>query len=153
MTAVNHALTGAALAFLTGNPYVAVPAALASHFICDVLPHYGDVQEVNGAIDSPRFTAILLIDMALCGLLVAALVSVRPEYWSLAAVCAFLATSPDFAWLPGYIRVKRGRPFLNRPNAFVRFTMWIQWFQRPIGAVVELAWLVAGTAIVATYIR
>lgn len=152
MTAVNHALTGATLAFLIGNPYVALPVALVSHFICDSLPHYGDVREANSAVGSRRFTNILLLDIALCGLLVIALATIRPEHWWLAAVCAFLATLPDAAWLPAYIRVKRGGPFLNKPNRYVRFSIWIQWFQRPIGAVVELAWFVAGSAIVAAYL-
>ena len=40
MTATNHALTGATIATLVRQPYLAIPLAFLSHFFCDALPHF-----------------------------------------------------------------------------------------------------------------
>lgn len=65
MTATNHALTGAAIGLLVGEPLIAVPAAIASHFICDALPHYGRVGPDSKTIGSKGFRNYLLSDAAL----------------------------------------------------------------------------------------
>ena len=40
MTATGHALIGTVIAAKIGNPALAVPIALASHFAADALPHW-----------------------------------------------------------------------------------------------------------------
>jgi len=40
MTATGHALIGTVIAAKVGNPALAIPIALASHFIADALPHW-----------------------------------------------------------------------------------------------------------------
>lgn len=40
MTATAHALVGTVIAAKIGNPYLAVPLALASHFVLDLIPHW-----------------------------------------------------------------------------------------------------------------
>lgn len=40
MTATAHALAGAALAAKIANPYIGLPAALVSHFLMDLVPHW-----------------------------------------------------------------------------------------------------------------
>lgn len=40
MTATGHALIGTVIAAKIGNPVLAVPIALASHFLADALPHW-----------------------------------------------------------------------------------------------------------------
>ena len=40
MTATAHALIGASLALKLANPYIGIPAALISHFIADMVPHW-----------------------------------------------------------------------------------------------------------------
>jgi hypothetical protein len=40
MTATGHALIGTVIAAKVGNPVLAIPIALASHFIADSLPHW-----------------------------------------------------------------------------------------------------------------
>jgi hypothetical protein len=40
MTATAHALIGTVIAAKVGNPALAIPIALASHFICDAVPHW-----------------------------------------------------------------------------------------------------------------
>lgn len=40
MTATGHALVAALIAAKFTNPYIALPLSFASHFACDVLPHW-----------------------------------------------------------------------------------------------------------------
>lgn len=136
MTATNHAVTGALIGLSIGHP-IALPLALLSHFALDALPHFGREADF---IKSKSFIAFLISDASLCVLLVVLLAIASPVNWLLAAICSFLATSPDFMWFPRFLRATRGlkEPKLTHPIA--KFHSWIQWFQRPIGAVVELTW-------------
>ena len=139
MTAANHALTGALIGLAIGEPLIALPAALLSHFVCDALPHYGS-KNPEATLKTNRFRNYLTVEAALCFLLVLTLALVRPEHWLLAAVCAFLATSPDFLWIPRYLKTRAGKQW--HPGRFSTFAADIQWFQRPIGAVVEVVWFI-----------
>ncbi len=40
MTATGHAIIGTVIAAKIGNPVLAIPIALASHFVADALPHW-----------------------------------------------------------------------------------------------------------------
>jgi len=153
MRAINHALTGAVIGLTVSNPVVAIPLAFVSHFVCDAIPHYGSGNSSSVALASRRFAVFLVVDALLCLSLVVVLGAAQPFNWLLAAVCAFTAALPDFAFLPGYLRVKQGGVLLtDRASFFVRFAKNIQWFERPIGAAVETVWFVAGVSIVITYL-
>lgn len=139
MRAINHAVTGALIGFVIGEPWVAVPAAVASHYVCDAIPHYDEGQTGKAAwIASRRFLWLLIIDALLCVLLVGMLALAHPLNWFLAAGCAFAATSPDFLNI-GLFRQARHRGKLSM-GWYGRLNTRLQWFQRPIGAVVEVAW-------------
>jgi hypothetical protein len=146
--ATNHALTGAILGLSIGHP-VALPLAFASHFVLDAIPHYGDD---NKRLASSSFVIQLFIDAAFCGLLVLVLALSGPIDWLLAASCAFLAASPDFMWIPKFLHARRGNKEAKSHNAVIRFHTWIQWFQKPIGAVVEVAWLAGAVLLLAKII-
>lgn len=138
MTITNHALTGAVIGLTVSNPLIAIPAAYVSHYICDAIPHYdGD----NDRMSRPGFKYYLAADAALCVALVVLLALVRPDMWIVAAVCAFLATSPDLFWINRYRCVLAGKAW--KPNWHSKFASRIQWFERPIGAVVEVSWAIA----------
>ncbi len=138
MRAINHAVTGAVIAVASGNAWLAVPAAIASHFVLDAIPHHGDAHKVP---DSQSFTNTLIADALLCIGLVAVLSVWQPSHWQLASVCAFLATSPDLMWIGRFRNARRGlKP--PRFNTIMRFHSQIQWFQRPIGVVTEVAWFI-----------
>ena len=149
MTATNHALTGAAIGLLTGKPIVAVPLAIASHFICDAIPHFGftDRQKV---LSTNLFKNYLIVEATVCAGIVALLFVRHPEHWLLASFCAFAATSPDFLWIGKFIKARKNLKW--RPNGFARFAGGIQWFQKPIGGLVELAWFSALILIIAPFI-
>lgn len=150
MTATNHALTGAVIGLVIGEPLIALPAAVLSHFICDALPHYGRLGPDNITIGSRNFQNYLLTDATLCFLLVVILALTQPQHWLLAAVCAFLAAMPDFGWINKFRKARQDKPW--RPNRYSRFARDIQWFQRPIGWLVELVWFVAAIAILAPFL-
>jgi len=150
MRAINHALTGAAIGFIIHEPVVAIPVAVASHFVCDALPHFGtdEPEEIN--LKSDLFRNLLIIDAVLCVVLVGVLAVLAPANWLLAAVCAFAAAAPDFLSFNRYHQV-----LTNRPVKLGWFTQWakaIQWFERPIGAVVEIAWFVATLIIIRPFL-
>jgi len=143
VTATNHALTGAVIGMVVSNPWIAVPTALVSHFVCDAIPHFGMGKEF---IRTKAFRNFLIFDAALCIVLVLFLGMVQPAYWMLAAVCAFVATSPDLLWIPLYKKSLQGKGYTF--TGFYKFAADIQWFERPIGGIVELLWFFAATFIV-----
>lgn len=140
MTATNHAVTGAVIGLTVVNPWLAVPAAVASHLVCDAIPHYGGSVSLN----SKKFKVYLIIDASLCIALVGFLFLYAGPAWLLAAVCAFAATSPDLIWIRKFRVTNEGKSF--RPSLVEKFLGKIQWFERPSGALVEAVWLVAGLA-------
>lgn len=145
MTATNHALTGAVIGILVGQPWIAVPAAVASHFVCDAIPHFKVNLPDKTLLKTKGFRNYLIVDGSLCVLLVACLAVFQPQHWFLASVCAFLATSPDLFSINKYIKMRSGQRW--RPNAYSKFADGIQWFSRPVGAVVEITWLVMALTI------
>jgi len=136
MRAINHALTGAVIGLTISQPAVAVPVAFASHFALDMVPHFGNDSE---AVGGKNFRNWLVADALLCVALVAVLLMVRPHYWWLAALCAFAAAAPDLASAPRFFALQRGRRY-QTASMFIRLAKRIQWFERPIGAVVEITW-------------
>ena len=76
MTATNHALTGTAVALTISNPFIALPVALASHFICDAIPHFGLSSYEDRTERKNLFHRILYIDaLLLAALMIFLLVS------------------------------------------------------------------------------
>lgn len=150
MTAPNHALTGTLIGLIVSNPWLALPLALASHFICDAIPHYGAGPQV---IATKKFKQQLIVEALLCGLIVAVLVGLRPENWLIAALAAFVATSPDFMWINKFRRAQAGRPERGEQAIILRFHAFIQWFERPSGAVVEIAWTIAMLVSLSPFVR
>ncbi len=142
MTAINHAVTGAIIGLAVHAPAIAIPAAIVSHLVCDAIPHFGRDKEW---IKSTAFSVYLLVEAMLCfGLVIVLYFSGNPN-WFLAALCAFAAASPDFISVRRFIAEKTHVSF--RPSRLEAFLKNIQWFERPIGAVVEAAWLIAGITI------
>lgn len=155
MTATNHALTGAFIGLATGNPWLAIPAAFLSHFVLDAIPHYSPPGKSDVAIiQSKIFFHIQIIAGAiLCLLVVSLLAALHPAHWIIAAACAFAATSPDLLSFPRYIHIKRTGNDNRSQFWFWRFHGIIQWFQKPVGAVVELAWAISMVILILPFLR
>lgn len=148
MIAINHALTGAIIGVVIPNPMAAL-LAVGSHFVLDAIPHFGDDDR---RIKDMSFVVQLCVDAFLCGVLVLILFGASGSAAWLPAICAFLAASPDFMWMPDYLRIRRGMKPRGKSNLIMKFHSRIQWFQRPVGAFVEIAWFVAMAAVLANFI-
>jgi hypothetical protein len=148
MTATNHALTGALVGFIIGQPAIALPVAFASHYVCDALPHFGLDDEA--LLRTRLFRNYLIFEASLCVTLVLVLAIMRPEHWFLAAVCAFLATSPDLFWINHYVKERAGKVW--RPGWHSKFAGGIQWFERPIGAATEAAWFIGAIILLVPFL-
>ncbi len=149
MRAINHALTGAILGSVVQHPS-AIPLAFASHFVLDALPHYGSRKENLG---STRYMLGLGADALLCFLLVVVLYRANGNGAWIAIACAFIATSPDFMWIPKFLRARRAEEDILPSNFLVKFHTWIQWFQRPIGGVVEVAWFASACLVLVILLK
>jgi hypothetical protein len=64
MTATGHALIGTVIAAKVGNPLLAVPIALGSHFLADAIPHW-DTGTNREKKSKPRFVAETIADVIL----------------------------------------------------------------------------------------
>lgn len=137
MTATNHALTGAGIGLAVGSPWIALPAALLSHFVCDAIPHYTD-HTIKPS--SRQFAIYLLFDVSGAIAVATFLFVLKPQAWFLACWCAFLATSPDLMWAQLFYRAQKTGKEVRPTHKLARFHHKIQWFTKPIGAVVEYAW-------------
>jgi hypothetical protein len=151
MRAINHALTGATIGLVSGEPLFAVPTALVSHFLLDMIPHHGSQSRNPGSLRSSLFRRTLYADALLCTLLVMVLAGRHPLHWLLGAICAFVATAPDLFWYKRYRLALAGKNW--RPGWFEKWASDIQWFQRPIGWLVEIAWFAAAIIVVSPFLR
>ncbi|HLC92052.1 MAG TPA: hypothetical protein VJC09_03285 [Candidatus Saccharimonadales bacterium] len=141
MTATNHVLTGIFIANAVQNPWIALPVALASHFVLDAIPHFG---MVNIRFDSNYFKVYLLCDMVVAALVLAALVLIMPQHIWLLMACGILGASPDLMWIPKFLAANQHKS-MPKSGVIRKFHTIIQWFERPIGWVVEVAWFIAMT--------
>ena len=139
MTGFSHATTGVVIALAVHNPVLALPMALASHFVLDAIPHYGD-DNLDGS--NKAFRRFILID-AIAGFSISALMFfLLPEQRVLIVLCAIMATIPDLMWLPNHIRQINNQP--SKPhNRLMRWHYDIQ-FEHPVwGIAAEVLWAVA----------
>jgi hypothetical protein len=150
MTATNHALTGAIIGTLLVNPLVAVPLAVVAHFALDAIPHFGRGAE---AMKDTTFAKMLLADATLCVILAGIIAIAHPTHWPWTIVAAFACTSPDLMWAKRYLSAKKSGTVPKPKGPLQAFHSKIQWFERPIGAVVEIAWAGAAIFILATLLH
>lgn len=137
MTGTNHVLTGVAIGLAVHQPALAIPAAIASHFVLDALPHYG-----SDSHSTKRFLYILAADGAVIMAILLALAIGQPEHFGLAIVCGLLAASPDFMWLPNFLRdLSDHHTRRLYDNPVTKFHKRIQWAEKPYNWPYEFVWL------------
>lgn len=97
MLLTNHALTGSLIGLVVGNPLIAVPLGVASHYAMDSLPHFGfpgmSFRERRGFL-------IGLADFSSAMLLTTGLALAAGERAPLVLAGAFGAMLPDLLYLP-----------------------------------------------------
>lgn len=93
MLTTPHSLTGATIAVLSPNPFLAIPLAVGSHFILDSIPHW---QETLYPYKPNKLTWVRIpIDLALSLLLVGLIASAHPDRGTLVWLGALGANIPD----------------------------------------------------------
>jgi hypothetical protein len=143
MTATNHAITGAIIAVVVDKPLVALPLALLSHFIQDMIPHFGFAGHggYKEGLKHRLLKILIVMDpLAFIGFLIV-MISHHASIWIYLA--AFLALSPDFHDFIAYFVFKKNIGW----NKFSKFAALIQWCERPWGIAVEMVWYVGGLVI------
>jgi len=148
MTGTNHGMTGALIALVVKEPVLAIPLSYLSHFACDVIPHFG----VNrNQLFSRRFNIILVTDFIVAVSMMITLGILFPKQRLLIWACMIAAASPDLTWAYYDLyksRIKGENPKLDK---LTRIHFDIQWFQKPIGAFVEVAWFISMWTLILTY--
>ena len=139
MTITNHAAMGALVAAAINKPWLSLPAALASHFMVDTIPHWD--YELKGGHKTRQLAAMIDFTLALFLLLILALTVDASR--SLIIAGGILAILPDAMWA-AYRNVEFPKSF-PRNTLIGRFRGWhqkIQWSETSWGKYVEIGWLV-----------
>lgn len=132
MIGFNHTITGAILA-VSLPLTIAAPAAFVSHFVLDMIPHFG--RHPRFVPWTAGFKRLLILDAILCTSILIGALYLFPDKWLALIICTALATLPDFLWL---VEKKAGK----WTKWFFEFHHKIQWGERPYGMIYELAYTV-----------
>jgi len=148
MTATNHALTGAVVALAIKQPILAIPLALASHFVIDMIPHFD-----AGLGRSAIAKIVVAIDCLLAGsltVLLSIFFHTDISGWLLFA-CMAIAMSPDLVWGWRYYKLRDFKKIISEPmSLFSRYHQKIQWSETPKGILVEIPWLITMAVLINT---
>lgn len=112
MLSISHAATGAFIAVKIGNPYLAIPLILLSHYLEDAVPHWDVGTGMTKGLKSPQ--AALrheFFDLALAGILV--LVFFPPSSYHLTSISYLLKEPQVWGSLLGLLP-----DFLEAPRNF-----------------------------------
>lgn len=129
-----HVVVGAAIAAKVGNPALAIPLALASHFVLDKVPHWNphlftETQKLGQP--ARQSTIIAVVDVALAlgiGLFVASRYADDPTMSLTVLACSLASVLPDIIKWPYYYLKNRWEPLrrwvLFERNLQVNAAFW-----------------------------
>jgi uncharacterized membrane protein len=145
-------LTGAVIAATVQQPLLVVPLAFISHFILDMVPHFGieesDTAERN---NHPVFRTVLFVDLTILfiALLCVPIFFSGEVSWWVLVLGMLAAWIPDVVWLVHYWHDYKGH-VRKEPLHLTKFHQKIQWFEEPHGLIVEILWLAGAVTVLAT---
>lgn len=142
MIALNHMLTGTAIAVAVKQPALVVPIAFLSHFVLDSIPHFGGMSFYE--YGHKLFPYVMVADGILSVSAVGIVMLLQPDLAPIIALGASFAILPDFFWLGHYM--------LKWEHWFFTFHKKIQWFERPPGIIVEAAYFILISTIITALI-
>lgn len=140
MTASNHVLTGVLVATALKEPILALPAALASHFVIDSLPHWNYWLPNQRQFKRWAIYADMILSLALLLTLSVVVVEIST---GLIFSAGLLAILPDMMWFP-YLVLGKNTPADkdNLLHKLRRFHLKIQWSESVKGLLFEIVWFV-----------
>lgn len=127
MTATAHALIGASLAVKIANPILAIPLAILSHFIADLVPHWdAGTNHKQKSLNRLKLEAAadVLLGFALVYLIFRNLAD--PVYLF---VMVIAAQSPDWLEAPSWMFNIKIPPF-----------SWLDWLGHKLQTRMQLPW-------------
>jgi hypothetical protein len=138
MTVTNHAVTGALVAVAIHNPWIGLPAALASHFVIDVIPHWNYFEE---NLLYRRIALMADITFSLMMLIILALTVDASRRLVIAG--GFLGVLPDLMFAPHHITGEPTKLHKKTPlHLSRRLHLWIQIKEFSAGIYIEAAWFI-----------
>lgn len=143
MTATNHAVTGAVIALVVQKPLLAIPLALLSHFVLDVIPHSEPRDFSNSLAKKIIFTDGVIA--AILGVSLPLILNTTVSPLVIFA-CMTAAVVPDLIWGIRYLRIKDiDKVFTEPMSKFSRIHFNSQWSESIEGFYVEAGWLAFAT--------
>lgn len=142
MTGFNHGMTGAVIALAVKQPILALPISLASHYITDMIPHFGFKQHI---VLGKKFNIFHSVDFVLSVVFMIVLGMMFPSSRLLIWACMVAAAIPDILWWFHRRTVK------DWPAGLDRFSAWhykINDKSHQQHLYYDLVWLGAAWAIV-----
>lgn len=140
MTVTNHAVTGAVIALAVHKPLLAIPLALLSHFLLDVVPH-GEPRDFSNSVAK----TIIFADGCVAGILgiiILLFLNTSVPAWVIFG-CMAAAVSPDLTWAIRYLRIKDiDKVFAEPMSKFSHIHYNYQGKQFIKGFYIEAAWFV-----------
>jgi hypothetical protein len=140
MTATNHALTGAIIGLAVTNPFIALPLAFMSHFLLDILPHFGykGNKGFQEALRHRNSKILPIVELALFVIILVLLLRSSVSMW--VYLCALLAVLPDFGGVWNYLAYEKHGKKQNKFLYYfhIRFHRPIQRYERPWGIYIEI---------------
>jgi hypothetical protein len=137
MTGFNHGMTGAVIALSVKQPALAIPLAFLSHFVTDMIPHFGLEEE---QLFKRHFNIILVADFLFAVLLMIFLAILFPTHIWLIWVCMIAAASPDLMWAYHHLYIGHYKKLSKKLGRIAYFHSRIQWSETLQGAYNEAAW-------------
>jgi hypothetical protein len=132
MQAINHTVTGGLIALTIRQPALVAPLALVSHFVLDVIPHYGSYPPFRRGTQT--YYRIIALDGVASIIAYNVMVHLWPQYLLVISLGVFFSLLPDLLW-PLALYVKQRGPLW----AFFRFHKGIQ-HESGRGIAVEVVW-------------
>ena len=148
-----HVAVGAAIAMKVGNPYLALPLALASHFILDRIPHWNPhfyTEMKKYGKPSKKSTTLAVVDsIAALGLGLAVAGSALPNVSQaiIVVICCFLAVLPDQIKSPFFFFKKTRKGLFKKYVLFERSlqvdtTFWPGILTQIAVTIASILWIV-----------
>lgn len=146
MIELPHTVVGAAIAVKVGNPALAIPLALASHFVLEVVPHwnphlYTETKKYGRVTPaSTLFVAVDVLASLAAGFFIASqLLPDTRHFWTVIAA-SFAAVLPDVVEAPWFF-LNFKHPLLER---WILIQRSIQFNAKPVpGILTQLLILAA----------
>lgn len=143
-----HVIVGTAIAIKVANPYLAIPLALASHFVLDRVPHWNPhtyTEAMKFGIPKKQTIMLTIIDIGVAfilGLFIAS--QSLPDYNRafIVLLAAFASVLPDIAKYPFFL-------FKNfRKGLYKKYVDWERSMQTDVslvpGVLTQLSIIIVG---------